>query len=140
MLAPEIGMYMADARDGKSPFMEAIGPTADIYSLGLLYHLLLCGTLPQISEELDPDDAPVLYKAALQGAQYIKLSEKLDARHAEIIRKMIAGQPKARYRSCEQVLHEVNMTYLLRAMQGKRKKPQQGKKQKSEKERNENHV
>ena len=99
LLAPEIARYMAamDA-DNRQIFAEMIGKHTDVFTMGLLYHLMLTGTLPEIADEMSS-----CYGMAAEN-DGIRLNSGLAPERAEIIRKMICFEPADRLPDCEAVI------------------------------------
>lgn len=99
LLAPELARYMAamDA-DNRQIFVEMIGKHTDVFTMGLLYHLMLTGTLPEIADEMSS-----CYGMAAEN-DGIRLNSGLARERAEIIRKMICFEPADRLPDCETVI------------------------------------
>ncbi|MBE6759327.1 MAG: hypothetical protein E7554_04460 [Ruminococcaceae bacterium] len=83
-LAPEsfVRMYGEEAR---------IGLAADIFSLGLVFHQLMCGELPAF----DHDEYEYAFEAVLDGAELV-VSDAIPVGFAEIIREMLSSAAEAR--------------------------------------------
>ena len=64
----------------------------DVFSLGLLFHQYLSGTMP----EFDKDEYDYAHVALLEG-QKLKLSDKIPLRCRELIEHMLVVDPKERY-------------------------------------------
>ena len=95
LLAPEMNKYITAADDEASAALrELIGCHTDVFSLGLMYHLMLTGELPEMTDE----SCTCLSMAAEMGE--IRLSSRLNEGRAEIIRRMIAFEPDERPASC----------------------------------------
>ena len=95
LLAPEMHKYMTAADDEASEALrEMIGSHTDVFSLGLVYHMMLTGEKPQCT---DPG-CTCCGMAAELGA--LRLSGKLDKARAAVIGRMIAYEPGERPATC----------------------------------------
>ncbi|MDY5349601.1 MAG: hypothetical protein SPG80_08670 [Candidatus Ventricola sp.] len=95
LLAPELARYMtAMDEENSKAFGEMIGSQTDVFSLGLLYHLMLTGRLPEIT-----DESSTCYGMAAEG-ESLRLDGSLSPERARIISRMIVFEPADRLQSC----------------------------------------
>ena len=72
------------------------GPAADVYALGVLYHLLLSGMMPETEEDADG-----------WGRREPRLSGRLDMPHRALLERMLAEDPAARPQQMDEVCGEI---------------------------------
>lgn len=100
ILAPELCMYLGcrDMEDRKA-IAGMIGTWSDIFSLGLIYHLLLCGELPTMALP----EYVYLGLAAQEdeaGRSGLLLSGGISTKQQAILQKMTAFEPEERVGTC----------------------------------------
>ena len=100
ILAPELCMYLgSQSAEDRQTIAKMIGTWSDIFSLGLIWHLLLCGELPSMA-------APELVCLGLAaqpdetGGCGLLFSGRIDAKQQAVLRKMTAFEPDERVSSC----------------------------------------
>jgi len=107
LLSPEMTQYISSgARTSYFDTQLWISPASDIFTLGLLYHLILSGEYPQLivpsygtfSNALCHDGQP---------ASAFCLSPKIDHQHSRLILRMLALEPIERPARCEDVLNSI---------------------------------
>jgi hypothetical protein len=103
-LSPELHLALCRPED----YGELVGPRSDIFSLGLLFHLMLTGALPR-TDHLDPAGNEVFYGA--ETGDVLALSEGLDSVHRRLILDMLALDPRKRPRDCAQVIRRILAFY-----------------------------
>jgi serine/threonine protein kinase len=89
-MAPEAFIRMSQDEEGAVDKI-AITPKADIFSLGIIFHEILTGTLPQSSNP----EIQYMGLAVGYGEQVI-LNESLPLEYADLITKMICQNPEQR--------------------------------------------
>lgn len=104
LCAPEVAFYLSGSDELTSEELTgAIGPWSDIFSIGLIYHLLLCGRLPSISENFPSAVYPCA--AALEdeeGVSGLVLDGSIDSSRRGVLRQMLRFWPEERFQSCEE--------------------------------------
>lgn len=95
--APETFLYMAE-----EPAL--LTPKVDVFAMGIIFHVLLCGKRPEISGPEDGEQ--YLYEAALEGAQ-ILLHPSLTPPMKTLIGGMLQTEAENRL-SMQQVLEQLN--------------------------------
>lgn len=106
LYAPEVALYLSGSSEADP---EEIGPWSDIFSIGLIYHLLLCGRLPAISEDFPgavyPGAAAFEDEAGVSG---LILDDSISSSRREVLQKMLCAWPKERrFQSCEEAISAV---------------------------------
>lgn len=100
ILAPELCMYLGcQDRKRRRALAEMVGTQSDIFSLGLVYHLLLCGELPAMAKP----ELAYLGLAAEQdasGRSGLLFSGEIGPEEQAVLRKMTAFEPDERVGSC----------------------------------------
>lgn len=106
LLAPEMAKYMtASSEEIRNDVKDMISGRADVFSLGLIYHLMLTGKLPAIS-----DEACTCYAMAAE-ENAIRLKAKIGPERAKIIRRMISYEPEDRLQSCAEAAQLIDRAY-----------------------------
>ncbi len=93
-LAPESFLAMLEEDDVK------LTPKVDVFAMGVVFHQLLSGEMPEFPEEYN-----YLYEAVLDEAE-IKLNVNLLPVHRQIIERMLKRDPMERY-SMQQVYEDL---------------------------------
>lgn len=111
LYAPEVAFYLSGNTElDPGELAGMIGPWSDIFSIGLIYHLLLCGRLPGISENFP--GAVYLSAAALEdetGVSGLILDHSIDHRRQGVLRQMLRFSPEERFQSCEEAACAVRL-------------------------------
>ncbi len=107
LLSPEMTRYISSgARVSHFDAQLWVSTASDIFTLGLLYHLILSGEYPQLA---DPSWAT--FSGALchdgQPASAFRLSPKIDRQHTRLILRMLALDPIHRPARCADVLKSI---------------------------------
>jgi hypothetical protein len=99
--APSIGTlrYMAPEQLAGS----AVGPAADIYSLGIVLHELVTGATPHSS------DAPAAIRREVTGAGALALAPSLPAPLAAVCRRAVDRDPNRRHHSAANFAAEIRL-------------------------------
>ena len=100
LLSPELALYLVSASAAECQVAEGwVSPASDVFSLGLLYHLMLTGQLPEIIK-----DDVVSFAEAVRSEEYawhaIALDSRLDKRHSDLIYEMLNANPMTRPADC----------------------------------------
>lgn len=77
----------------------------DVFSLGILFHLYLAGSLP----EFDHEKFESIFETVLEGGA-ITISDKIPEELADMLRRMLICEPKNRISSQE--VYEILNSYL----------------------------
>lgn len=97
LLPVEMYSYLGQHdRQGAEELASSVGPEADIFILGLIYHRLLCGAWPQIA---GPESIS-LGMAGMEGEDGILIHSRIDLKRQAVIRKMLAFEPMDRPHTC----------------------------------------
>ena len=104
LLSPELHLALCRPE----AFAGYVGPLSDVFSLGLLFHLMLTGELPRTEEQRSAGDS-VFYRERTGDA--VHLSDKLDSAHRQLILDMLALNPRQRPRGCAQVIRRILAIY-----------------------------
>lgn len=100
ILAPELCMYLGcQNTEDRQAVAKMIGTWSDIFSLGLIYHLLLCGELPAMAapEYIYPGLA---VQEDETGENGLLFHGELSAAQQAILRSMTAFEPEERIGTC----------------------------------------
>lgn len=81
--SPEMLLYMAEEE-------ATVTPKSDVFALGVLFHIILCGKHPGYSEGYD-----CLGQAVLNGDEP-QISDEIDKSSRELIRDMLCADPEKR--------------------------------------------
>jgi len=102
--SPEMRLYVANCATPEDiqPGWE-ITKASDIFSMGLIYHEYLTGSLPAYEENEELDSCA----SALLSGQTLRLSPSLDIAHRTIIEKMLNIVPGDRYTNCNAVRTDI---------------------------------
>lgn len=109
LCAPEVAIYLSGSDELDLEEMAGeIGPWSDIFSIGLIYHLLLCGRLPGISES----SPGAVYPGAAayedeEGVSGLILDSSIDSSRQGVLRRMLRFWPEERFQSCEEAARAV---------------------------------
>lgn len=122
LCAPEVAFYLSGSDELDSEELAGmIGPWSDIFSIGLIYHLLLCGRLPSISENFPGAVYPST--AAFEdeeGVSGLILDGSIDSLRRGVLRQMLRFWPEERFQSCEEAARVVRS---CRKKRGKKQGP-----------------
>lgn len=102
--SPELQYYISNIDDPEAPVAKAINGRSDIFTLGLVWHMYLTGTMPGL-----PRNCRTAAQAVLEGKP-LRLSDRLDDRHREIIGKMLEPRPMDRYANCNEIIAALRMS------------------------------
>jgi len=104
LYAPEVALYAgsADAMVIDS-CRKMIGVTSDIFSLGLIYHMLLCSSLPQMTA----DEYVYHAFAAADGEDGMLIDDRISDKRRRILRQMLSYEPQDRPESCDKVIEQI---------------------------------
>lgn len=100
LLSPELAQYIASTSEEARQAAEGwVSPASDIFSLGLMYHLILTGRLPTLicNGKGTYADAVCFSESP---RQVIELDSRLDERHSELIYEMLTANPMERLADC----------------------------------------
>lgn len=103
ILSPELAQYIAAPSAVQADSLRGwIGPASDIFSLGMLYHLLLTGCLP---EPVNPAHALCMNAVAQEEevSRAVRLHNSLDEPHRRLIFDMLACDPMQRPARCDEI-------------------------------------
>lgn len=109
LCAPEVALYLSGSDElDPEELTRLIGPWSDVFSIGLIYHLLLCGRLPSISENFPG----AVYPGAAafedeEGVSGLILDGSIDSSRRDVLRQMLRFWPEERFQSCEETAHAV---------------------------------
>lgn len=109
-LSPELAQYIVASPDDDSDEMmdlqERIGPASDIFALGLIYHLILTGRLPELRDPkyMSCGNA-VCYEELPEDA--LILDESLDRKHKKLIGRMLRMNPLERPMRCDEIIRRI---------------------------------
>ena len=100
--SPELGIY-GEVEDDREEMAKNISYKSDVFSLGLIYHFYLSGSLPtpvDLPEKLrrrQEKGKPVYIWAALYGGARLELSPSItDPKYVSLINDMLSYDPKDR--------------------------------------------
>lgn len=91
--SPEMLLYMAEED-------VDITPKSDVFALGIIFHIILCGKFPKYSDDFD-----CLGQAVLNGDKPI-INPSIRSNHSELIREMLCEDVEKRL-SAEEVLNRL---------------------------------
>lgn len=109
LCAPEVAFYLSGSDELDSEELTGmIGPWSDVFSIGLIYHLLLCGRLPSISENFPG----AVYPGAAafedeKGVSGLILDSSIDSLRRGVLQQMLRFWPEERFQSCEETARAV---------------------------------
>lgn len=110
IMAPEVCMWLAASDDDTAEIAkEMIGPASDIFSLGMIYHILLTGRLPGFEVE------GCVIAAQVPRSELFEIDPSIAADRAAVIRRMIEMEPSQRPASCDEVMQLIGEISTERA-------------------------
>lgn len=102
LMAPEVCVWLAASDDDIAGMAkEMIGPASDIFSLGLIYHILLTGRLPGFEAE------GCVIAAQIPQSELFEIDPSIAADRAAVIRRMLENEPSQRPASCAEVMQMI---------------------------------
>ena len=118
IMSPEMSSFISSQSDGQEEaYQLQLSPASDIFTLGLLYHLILTGRFPQVDADVLSGGqrrygtfSNALCHAADQES-VIVLDPSLDRKHSRLIRRMISLNPLDRPANCEEIASQIMRFY-----------------------------
>ena len=102
-MSPELAAYTMGEEDKPAEGLP-LGPASDLFSIGLIYHMYLTGEMPKFDTQYYNGQ---LFSAMFDDAEY-SLSDKLDAPHHAMIRRLLVPDPAWRTNNCTTLSHEIS--------------------------------
>lgn len=103
LLSPELSQYLSAPDECTRQAMRAyIGPASDVFSLALIYHLILTGEFPALTESESGSFACAAAHADPSQPAF-RLSEELDDAHRALILEMLSFDPAQRPGRCDRI-------------------------------------
>ncbi|MDO4355968.1 MAG: hypothetical protein Q4E13_05605 [Clostridia bacterium] len=109
-LSPELAQYIAvspkEGTDDLLDMQEWLGPASDIFSLGLIYHLILTGRMPKlIHPEYGNCANAICHEARPEDA--VELDESINGKRSELIYRMLRMNPLDRPMRCDEIVRRI---------------------------------
>lgn len=111
LLSPELNQYISSGSE-TSDFdaMLWVSTASDIFTLGLIYHLILAGDYPQLAEPRYGTFCNALCHGDSPDSVFV-IDPGIDRRHSRLIRSMLALDPLKRPKRCDEIADSIMAFY-----------------------------
>lgn len=109
--SPELSQYLSSgAETSDFDALLWVSTASDIFTLGLIYHLILAGDYPQLAEPQYGTFSNALCHGDSPDTVFV-IDPRIDRRHNRLIRSMLALDPLKRPKRCDEIADSIMAFY-----------------------------
>ncbi|MBQ7850653.1 MAG: hypothetical protein IJ343_13085 [Clostridia bacterium] len=111
LLSPELSQYISSGSESTDfDALLWVSTASDIFTLGLIYHLILVGSYPQLAEPQYGTFCNALCHGDSPDSVFV-IDPRIDRRHSRLIRSMLALDPLKRPQRCDEIADSIMAFY-----------------------------